>query len=115
MPSNLSFPEIAERKPYRRLGSGGIPSWAALMPPLSPRSGKGTRRLIRRGEPTGLVPRGPGAEDGFSALQIHGDGGAGGEPRQDPSGFLTAILGHCVEGGSSPPVHNVCIHNIAAM
>ncbi len=25
----------------------------------------GTRRLLRWGEPTGLVPRGAGAEDGF--------------------------------------------------
>jgi hypothetical protein len=73
------------------------------MPPSSPRSGRGTRRLIRRGEPTGLVPRGPGAEDGFRThrdcdhiyyVRIKSTAtGAGGEPRQDPSGFLAAMLG----------------------
>jgi tetratricopeptide (TPR) repeat protein len=34
-------------------------------PPRSPRSGGGARRLIRRGEPTGLVPWGPGAKGGL--------------------------------------------------
>jgi len=37
------------------------------MPPSSSRSGGGTRRLIRREEPTGLVPSGPGAEGGIQA------------------------------------------------
>jgi len=37
---------------------------------LSPRSGGGTRRLIRRGEPTGLIPRGSGAEGGLGAAYI---------------------------------------------
>ena len=42
------------------------------MPPVSPRSGEGTRRPIRRGEPTGLVPRGAG---GQGRLQAAVDGG----------------------------------------
>ena len=40
------------------------------MPPVSPRSGGGTRRLIRWGEPTGLVPRGPGAKGGARPLAL---------------------------------------------
>jgi len=40
------------------------------MPPVSPRSGGGTRRLTRRGEPTGLVPRGPGAKGGSRPLAL---------------------------------------------
>jgi len=80
------------------------------MPPSSPRSGRGTRRLIRRGEPTGLVPRGPGAEDGFRPYRDFDPiyyvcikstaTGEGGEPRQDPSGFLTPTLGlNCLKWG----------------
>jgi len=42
------------------------------MPPVSPRSGGGTRRAIRWGEPTGLVPWGAG---GQGRLQAAADGG----------------------------------------
>ena len=39
----------------------------AWMPPLNFRSGGGTRRLIRRGEPMGLVPSGFGGEGRLQA------------------------------------------------
>jgi hypothetical protein len=49
-----------------------IPNGRLWMPPVSPRSGEGTRRPIRRGEPTGLVPWGAG---GQGRLQAAADGG----------------------------------------
>jgi hypothetical protein len=39
------------------------------MPPGFPPSGGGTPRRVRRGEPTGLVTRGPGAKGGNSSPQ----------------------------------------------
>jgi len=55
------------------------------MPPVSPRSGGGTPRLIRGGEPTGLVPRGPGAKGGSRPLAFPEPGQAAADGGRAPS------------------------------
>ena len=55
-------------------------------PPVSPRSGRGTHRLIRWGEPTGLVPRGPRAAPGRTRFASLGQRSV---PTNPPTGLQT--------------------------
>ena len=65
-------------------GRGLILAARHWMPPISPRSGGGIHRLIRWGEPTGLVPRGPGAKGGSRPLALPLAGKGRGRRRARP-------------------------------